>query len=192
MLVAALQAGVATDDRPRLGDVPPNATARCVEPPVRTSETSAVRSGDAWLTRLIDEGLSRSGTFARLAATIAADRGMVYIEWKPAMRGGLKGALSHHVFRGADGTRYLRVFVLQGRSPRAVIETIAHELQHAVEFLESGSDDFASANSSNGSDLLDRRADVRVYETTAARRTAAVVRRELAACRSQRLKPPQP
>jgi hypothetical protein len=181
MLVAALQAGIVTRDGPQQGDVRPNAAAHCEAPPVMTSVTSAVRSGDSWLTGLIDQGLSRSGTFARLAAAVAADRGMVYIEWRLAMRDGLAGALHHHVFQGADGTRYLRVFVLHGRSPSAVIETIAHELQHVVEFLESGSDDFA-AFSSRRPDLLDRRADLTVYETAAAKRTAAAVRRELAKC----------
>ena len=46
---------------------------------------------------------------------------------------------------------------------RGAIATIAHELQHVVEFLEQGTDDFTSGYSFKGSYVRELRTDLRAY-----------------------------
>jgi hypothetical protein len=90
-----------------------------------------VRTTDARVTQLFQEGMSRSATFRRLVEILDNSDLVVYIDVKTT-RQALGGYLSHNiVVTGAY--RYLHVAVdVQGASGR-LVPLLAHELQHAVE-----------------------------------------------------------
>ncbi len=152
MIVTALQAG-----GPACGKMPELAA----------HPRAMVRSHEKWLTRLIDDGLRRSATFAALVATIDGYRAIVYVEPRTTMKGNLTGAVPVHVVRAPGGTRSLRVWVLQRRSPNEVIATMGHELQHVIELLESGADEGASVPPSTTTTALDPATGCRTFETDA-------------------------
>ena len=90
----------------------------------------------------------------------------------------MTGALLHQVTRVADGTRYLRVIIAQGRSDDAVIATLAHELQHAIELLDVSLDGGDSFDANLG-DLYQVGSRLWVHETERAMQITLAVRREL-------------
>ncbi len=131
----------------------PNQPSPRVAPCEFASRSVALRSVEKWMNRLIDDGLRRSPTFARLAGSIEKHRAIVYVEPRNALKAGLLGAVPPLVTRTPDGIRYMRVWVLQGRQPDEMIETIGHELQHVLELLETeGTGDASDArlNTSRG------------------------------------------
>ena len=96
-------------------------------------ETSRVRSEDPALSALIRRGTEGSPTFRRLAETIQATDGLVYI---------VRGRCGHRVraclvlWMGFAGPyRVLRVNVAGGKSNIETMASIAHELTHALEVL---------------------------------------------------------
>jgi hypothetical protein len=135
---------------------------------------AAARSDHPRLTELIASGMRRSRTFARLSDTLAKHRAIVHVSWSTSLWADLTGALLNHVGRGADGTRYLRVVVRRGKADDAIIATIAHELQHAIEVVETGASDIEGAYPEKSQYTV-------VHETVAAKRIGETVRRELAA-----------
>jgi hypothetical protein len=140
-----------------------------------------VRSVQKWLNQLIDDGMRRSPTFARLVTTIAAHRAIAYVEPRDALKGGLTGAVPAAVVHAPDGTLYVRVWLLRGRAPDEMIETIGHELQHVIELIENESDDSGNDDHSNTSRSRDPATGLWMIETDAARHAGQAVHLELLA-----------
>jgi hypothetical protein len=105
----------------------------CAGPGVFQIRTSSCRIG-----RDLDAGLERSATFRRLVDRVGALKGIVYIDVRPLVepetRREIRGALQHHVTVAGD---YRLLHVVIAPSGDAAVGTIAHELQHAIEVLES-------------------------------------------------------
>jgi hypothetical protein len=98
-----------------------------------SEETSRVRTEDPALSALIRRGTEDSATFRRLAETIQATDGLVYI---------VRGRCGHRVraclvlWMGvASGNRILRVVVEDTKPELNAIASVAHELRHALEVL---------------------------------------------------------
>jgi hypothetical protein len=92
-----------------------------------------VRSVDAVLAAIIQEGIARSKTFKGLIDSINSTDGIVYVE---------EGQCLHSVHAClvlsvtvAGPNRILRVLVERRRPKRELIATLGHELRHAVEVL---------------------------------------------------------
>jgi hypothetical protein len=93
----------------------------------------------------------------------------------------MTGALLHTVTRGADGTRYLRAIVADVRSDDAVIATMAHELQHAIELLDASLGGGHSFDADHRRDLYQVGSRLWVHESDRAMQITPAVRRELQA-----------
>ena len=122
---------------------------------------------------VVDEGLLRSPTIARLVAELHQYDVFVYIEMdEPA---GARGSTS--IMGVAPGWRFLRVRIFRNLDPRQQIEVLGHELHHALEIARAANvvdeKSFRALfgrigyESGNG------------FETDAARRVEEDIRREL-------------
>jgi hypothetical protein len=91
------------------------------------------------LASAVATGLARSGTFRSVAARVGELNGVVYIQpgviVQTAAERELHGALLHNAAR-IGGRRALFVVLRPGLG-NLTVATLAHELQHAVEVLES-------------------------------------------------------
>lgn len=138
-----------------------------------------IRTTDARLTTLLQEGVARSSTLRGLVDRIEAGDVIVYLSLSPLMKSSLAGKLTW--MSRAGQYRYLRAQINTELSPDQMIATLAHELQHAVEV-------------SDAADVVDQRSLIELYkrigepsraitsagwETTAAYETGLQVRREL-------------
>jgi hypothetical protein len=113
-----------------------------------------VRTPEARILAIVEEGVAESATFRRLVETLDASDVIVYLEPKLDGRG-LGGYLSHRMVV-AGPMRYLKIAVdLRGGRDR-LVALVAHELQHAVEVAEA-------------SEVRDSQSMVRLFE----RRTIA-------------------
>jgi hypothetical protein len=102
---------------------------------VTAQDLTHVRPLEPQLRAVMDEGLSRSGTFRRLVATLDQSNVIVYIAPKIG-RPDLGGYLAHAIV-AQGGFRYLRIAIdMQGPANR-LIPVLAHELQHAIEVAET-------------------------------------------------------
>lgn len=162
-----------------------------VDAPAQESSTEAcpsahlvpyqIRASTCELASHVMTGVARSETFRRQIERIGALKGIVYIEvghyWNPNALRVLEGFLQHRVTMAGDyRLLYIRIGDVDG--PQAV-SLIAHELQHAIEVLESGASTEAEIDA-----LFDRigsSAGAWVTETEAATEAARTVARELAA-----------
>jgi hypothetical protein len=141
-----------------------------------------VRAVDPTLAELIQDGAERSTTFAGLINQIERSDWFVFVQPGSCPDRAAVGCLLHIVGR-SEGRLYVRLLVNpKGRHPDQVIVTLAHELQHAVEVVTSGS----VTDGPSMLDLLRRISSSRVrtskavlYETAAARRAEEAVFREL-------------
>jgi hypothetical protein len=97
-----------------------------------SSELPHVRSRHQPLRALIARGIEQSPTFRRLVETIEASDGIVYIE-PGVCKHGVRACLVQ--VASAGGRRFLFVKVDITKADRALIGSIGHELQHAVEVL---------------------------------------------------------
>jgi hypothetical protein len=122
---------------------------------------------------VVDEGLLRSPTIARLVAELHQYDVFVYIEMdEPA---GARGSTS--IMSVAPGARFLRVRIFRNLDPRQQIEVLGHELHHALEIARAANvvDDksfrayFDRIGYQTGTG----------FETDAARRVEEDIRREL-------------
>ncbi len=156
----------------------PNDT--CTAPP---DVREHIRLSDCRLAQAVATGMARSATFRRLVDRIVELNGIVYVSGtyivQPAARRVLYGALQHRVVKAGEA-RVLFVTVAPGRET-AHIARLAHELQHAIEVLESGETTDADV------DRLFERIGVEtgdhVFETMAAEHVQQTVAKELAARR---------
>lgn len=121
-------------------------------------------------------GMARSETFRRLVERVQALNGVVYVNAKyfvqPFTNRLLEGALQHRV---TEAGPYRLLFVtVAPRSGIRPIPTIAHELQHAVEVLESG------ATTERAIDQLFERIGVEVDPWTTETNAAILAQRAVA------------
>ena len=147
---------------------------------------SQIRTSSCPVAEAVALGLSHSATFQRLVDQIGDQKGIVYVQGKsvvqPATRRVLDGTLQHRIVK-AGAFRLLYITVSPGREYRHVA-TLAHELQHAIEVLDS------RETTDAGVDRLFERigtmTSASTFETTAAERAQDTVARELAASRAAR------
>lgn len=131
---------------------------------------------------LVEAGRARSPTFRRLVDEIEQGDWLVFVQSGTCPDKVMIACLPH-IVGTYDGRRYLRVIVdARDRHADQVIGMIAHELQHALEIVASGS-------VSDGRSLLAltrtistsriRTAGATVYETKSAQHVGWTVLREL-------------
>lgn len=139
-----------------------------------------IRAQDGRIKELLKIGTARSSTFRALVDRINADDLIVYVSLSPLLKPNLAGKLTW--MGKAGGFRYVRAQISTELHPDAMIATLAHELQHAVEVIEDQG-------------VTDQRSLEQLYkrigrpstgtvpagwETEAAQRAGLRVRRELA------------
>lgn len=153
--------------------------------PDRTA-AAVLRPADPALSALVNAGMAGSETFRGRVTSIQALRGLVYIGWTPKLRSGLGAALQHHVTLTPDGIRCLWIVIRQGSRPN-LVAVIGHELQHAVEVLES------DAITSKDIESLFRRLDDRrvgpPFETRRAQAVEQLILNELEAASKGQVRP---
>jgi hypothetical protein len=138
-----------------------------------------IRPQDARIAELLKAGTSRSTTFRSLVNRIDANNLIVYISLTPLLKPNLAGKLTW--MGKAGGFRYVRAQISTELNPDAMIATLAHELQHAVEVIEDeGVTDQRSLEQLYK--RIGRRSGSSVpagWETEAAQQAGLRVRREL-------------
>jgi len=82
---------------------------------------------------IVDEGLLRSPTIARLVAELHQYDVFVYVEMDEPS--GARGSTS--IMSVAPGARFLRVRIFRNLDPRQQIEVLGHELHHALEIARA-------------------------------------------------------
>lgn len=102
-----------------------------------SSPERRVRSTDRRIIELLEMGLHRSPTFARLVESITASDVIVYIERARNLYPGLGGRLV--LLPTAGRYRYLRIQVRDDLPSVDLIALIGHELRHALEIAEDPS-----------------------------------------------------
>ena len=136
-----------------------------------------VRSVDAHLTRLIEDGLRRSVTFGDLVAAVNASDVIVYIQRVERLAPTIAGQLM--IVPVPNAQRYLRIQVLDHLSPNETIALIGHELRHALEVAAA-----PEVRDQKGLTALYERigeagARTHSFDTRAAQNTGRRVKREL-------------
>ena len=135
-----------------------------------------VRGATPEMTRVIEQGIKRSSTFAALVAALNRTRVIVYVQESRELPGGVDGHLA--VTTGRNHQRYLRAQVVSGLGLDDTIAIVGHELQHALEV--AAHDEVTDAKSLGE---LYRRIGVEArhgrFDTTAAQATGKRVRVEL-------------
>ena len=103
-------------------------------PPKRASAPTTLRSTDARLLEMVEQGLVRSDTLRTLQARLQRSQVIVYVE-RAALPSGLAGRTC--LMAAASGWRYLSIEIdtRLGRLDALVI--LGHELQHAIEIGEA-------------------------------------------------------
>ena len=94
-----------------------------------------VRTADPTLAIAVRDGIRQSATFQRLAQQIATLKGIVYLEPGRCYESMRSCMFLDVVSAGSFRMLFVRVDPLQ--EPLAVTESVAHELQHAVEVLQA-------------------------------------------------------
>jgi hypothetical protein len=126
-LIPVLVTGSATDARGQSAEHPPPAVSL------------AVRCSDARLCALLEDGRAGSPILDALLNQLVRLNGLVYIVWTPTLAPPLEAALLHRIQSTPDGFTCLWIVVhRRNHVARALIPILAHELQHAIEVLESG------------------------------------------------------
>ena len=155
----------------------PERAARC---PAAAAIPEHIRTTSCDMMRAVALGMSDSPSFRRLVERVATLHGIVYLTAKQVVQSDTRrvidGTLQHRVtVAGSYRLLYATVTPYSGLRPTAII---AHELQHAIEVLES------NATSERAIDELFQRIGVHsgalTSETAAARTVEVAVTRELA------------
>ena len=145
-----------------------------------------IRPYDAWSAALLLEGLERSSTIRNLSDRLEELDVIVYIEMRPALPVKLGGTMTW--LTAAGPYRYVRISLNPKLIHDAVIATLGHELQHALEVAEAPAiRDAASLESYYRQNGLGTASDVGGLDTEAARIIGVDVRRELAGARVSRV-----
>src|SRR5262245_52166477 len=90
-----------------------------------------VRSTERFMITLIREGYERSSTFRELVDTLQRSNVIVFVQPAVCAGGRIRSCLVS--VKGSALERHLRIKVDTHTSHNALIATVAHELQHAVE-----------------------------------------------------------
>ena len=116
----------------------PDACSECrhASVPQYPRDDEHVRSAQSRVVAAIRDALSRSPTFGRLLTTLDGSDVVVYVELARKMPTGMDGYFAHWVVL-SGGYRYVHIFVDFELAQNRLIETIAHELQHAIEFAQA-------------------------------------------------------
>lgn len=128
---------------------------------------------------LLAEGAYRSASLRELVARIEQSDVFVYLTLDPLMPRQLAGRLTWMTEAGRF--RYLRASINPDQVPEAIIATIAHELQHVVEVIDSPevrSDQTLAALYGRIGEPSGLRTEAS-FETAAAKAMGRTVRREL-------------
>jgi hypothetical protein len=130
--------------------------------------------------RLLEEGARRSAAMRELVDEIGRSDVVVYVDLDANEPGSLEGSLQ---FRAATpDIRYVRVWLQPRRTDEVLMPVLAHELQHAAEVARAA--EVRSAESFRAMyAAVGKSANPGHYETEAAQRVGARVRRELEANR---------
>jgi hypothetical protein len=144
-----------------------------------TAVPDHIRTTSCELMRAVVTGMSDSPNFRRLVERVAALHGIVYFTARQAVnaqnRRVMDGTLQHRVtVAGSHRLLYATVTPYSGVRP---VPIIAHELQHAIEVLESN-----AMSERDIDDLFDRigmHTSASKVETAAALACEAVVAKEL-------------
>lgn len=134
-----------------------------------------VRSTNPFIRALIAEAAGRSRTFHRLVETIEASDGIVYVE-SGTCGHGAQACLAMSV-TAAGPYRILRILINTHRRRWDLMESIGHELRHAIEVLENPRLVDAAAIYlfyAQETGMVDH-----AFETGAAREAGFAVRREI-------------
>jgi hypothetical protein len=136
-----------------------------------------VRTVDAHVTGLIEEGLKRSVTFGDLLAAVNASDVIVYIQRVDRLAPTVAGQLM--IVPVPNAQRYLRIQILRQLSPEQSIALIGHELRHALEIATA-----PEVRDQKGLIALYRRigepgGGVHTFDTRAAQNAGRRVMREL-------------
>ena len=115
--------------------------ANCPLPP---GAMPSVLGGEPALRQLAQVGYQRSPAFRTLILELQSRRGFVYLAWSPALAKPLKGGLMDRIRMTPDGVVCLWVGFRPTRPDEHLLPSLAHELQHAIEALSSGTPDGAS------------------------------------------------
>ena len=122
-------------------------------------------------------GQDRSPTFRKLIVELQTRRGFVVLAWNPALPRPLNGALMDRVRTTPDGVVCLWIGLRPTRPDAKLLPVLAHELQHAVEALRSGTPEGASLEPFFSRIAAYRH--VSAYETAAALEVQSQVTSEL-------------
>lgn len=153
-------------------------------PPTDRAGGPRVRPDDGRSAAIVLEGMERSATLRGLIDALEARDVIIYIQMQPSLKGRLAGAVTW--VTAAGRFRYIRVSWSPDLSTSLAIATLGHELQHALEIANEPS--IVSAETleafyrSNGINMRVHNG----WDTIAARDRGDVVRREIAAVRSNR------
>src|SRR5712675_30522 len=93
-----------------------------------------VRSTERFMIALIREGYDRSPTFRELVDTLQQSNIIVLVQPAVCAGGRIRSCLTS--VNGSSTERHIRISVDTRTSHNALIATMAHELQHAVEIAE--------------------------------------------------------
>ena len=125
LLVSSVLSLSGTDPRPATNDASIPYGALLTEPSRR------VRTVDARIAHLIEQGVKRSVTFGDLIAAVNASDVIVYIQRVERLAPSVAGQLM--IVPVPNAQRYLRIQLLDHLSPDDTIALIAHELRHVLE-----------------------------------------------------------
>lgn len=101
------------------------------------SGLNRLRPATPFLRDVIQEACARSPGFRNVLSRLGRHDGFVYLSWTSAPMNGLRGALLNKVIMTPNGSRCLFVLFRNTANRPRLAGTIAHELQHAVEALQS-------------------------------------------------------
>ncbi len=125
-----------------LAAIPGTVVAQPLDGDPASTELLRVRARHPALQELIARAEVQSPTFHRMVHTINASDGIVYID-PGTCRRGVRACLVS--VTSAGGHRFLFVRVDMGKADHALMASIGHELQHAVEVLgTAGVRDYSS------------------------------------------------
>lgn len=162
----------------RPAGIPATASDDETEPATRPPMFGRVRSTNARIRGIVEEGYKRSPTFRGLVDRLEHSAVLVYIEagrCRPTDVQRLTGCLAD--LGDPGGVRHLRIVVDIALAGANLIGTVGHELQHAVEACESISDPHGRREEIVAAGA--RRVRAHVYETDKARQAKEAILEDL-------------
>jgi hypothetical protein len=136
LAIASALGGPAVDPDPRPASVPvalrPVSAASLL-----AADSRRIRSSNTRVSKLLDEGVRRSRTFADLVMKIHGSNVIVYVEPSFGLPVEMAGRILLQTVAGNQ--RYLRIHVRATLQGDQMIAVIAHELRHALEVADDPS-----------------------------------------------------